>query len=116
MSIALKDPDFFNGRRFPLLAPLPFMVYDKTMSEERYTSYYNQKILAKLNAGRVFEELGGMAVLLCWERPGEFCHRRLIAQWFEKELGLEVPEMKVTYIAPTFEKRANPQKQLSAFF
>lgn len=31
-------------------------------------------------------------VLLCWEPPGESCHRQLVARWFRKELGIAVEE------------------------
>jgi len=37
-------------------------------------------------------------VLLCWERPGQFCHRRLLADWITSEIGIDVPEVK-TYDA-----------------
>jgi hypothetical protein len=30
--------------------------------------------------------------LLCWEAPGKFCHRRLVAAWLEDALGIDVPE------------------------
>jgi hypothetical protein len=33
--------------------------------------------------------------MLCWEAPGEFCHRRLVAEWLEGELGIQVPEWKL---------------------
>ncbi len=33
-------------------------------------------------------------VLLCWERPGEFCHRRLFADWVQREIELHIPEVK----------------------
>jgi hypothetical protein len=35
-------------------------------------------------------------VLLCWEKPtdqGTFCHRALVAAWFGRELGVDVPEL-----------------------
>ena len=39
-------------------------------------------------------------VLLCWETPGgtsaAFCHRRLVAQWLQSELGKIVPEGHVS--------------------
>ncbi|EDQ8408608.1 hypothetical protein GO387_003587, partial [Salmonella enterica subsp. enterica serovar Senftenberg] len=31
-------------------------------------------------------------VLLCWEKPGEFCHRQLVSRWFRRELGISVEE------------------------
>jgi hypothetical protein len=34
-------------------------------------------------------------VLLCWERPGQFCHRRMVADWIAKALEIDVPEVKL---------------------
>ena len=76
--------------------------------------------LANLNAQTVWEKLKKIAtgnaiaqfglnaakasmvepVLLCWEKPGgtsaAFCHRRLVAQWLQSELGHVVSEGHVT--------------------
>ncbi len=38
-------------------------------------------------------DLGPDAILLCWESPGEDCHRRLIAAWLESHLKIKVPEL-----------------------
>jgi hypothetical protein len=32
-------------------------------------------------------------VLLCWELPSQFCHRRLVTEWLEKNLLIEVTEL-----------------------
>lgn len=65
--------------------------------ESEYTIKFNKK-LESLNAEDVFEELkqksgGKNVVLLCHEREGEFCHRRLVSDWLNRELGIEVPEL-----------------------
>jgi hypothetical protein len=75
------------------------------MDEAAYREEY-QKILDKLDPQEVFEYLGENAILLCWEPPGKFCHRRLVAEWFERELGVEVPEL---------ERVAKPGRQASLF-
>ena len=31
--------------------------------------------------------------LICYEKPSEFCHRHLVADWL-KEYGIEVEELK----------------------
>jgi len=49
--------------------------------------------LRQLDPREVFDSLGPSAVLLCYERPGEFCHRRLVAEWFEFHLGVAIPEL-----------------------
>ncbi|MBA3390620.1 MAG: DUF488 family protein [Rubrobacter sp.] len=32
-------------------------------------------------------------VLLCWCSPGEFCHRRVWADWYFEKTGQKVPEL-----------------------
>jgi hypothetical protein len=49
--------------------------------------------LNKLDAQKIFDELPENAVLLCYEKPNDWCHRRAVAEWFEKELGIEVSEI-----------------------
>lgn len=93
VSIALKTPAWFQGRTYPALAPRLDML---PMEEEDYLPEY-QKILYKLDPRQVYEDLGPDAILLCWERPGAFCHRRLVARWLEKNLGVEVPELLQNY-------------------
>lgn len=52
-----------------------------------------EAILDGLNAREVLEQLGESAVLLCWEKPGFWCHRRRVAEWLEAELEITVPEL-----------------------
>lgn len=46
---------------------------------------------------RISEQHGGLPLcLLCFERldePGGWCHRRVLADWIEKNVGVEVPEL-----------------------
>ena len=50
-------------------------------------------------------------VLLCWEKPGQFCHRRLFAGWAEQQLSLYVPEVKfVEGQLQAVPVRSNPAK------
>jgi hypothetical protein len=68
---------------------------------EEYGPRY-AKILAGLNPRATWDQLHALAggaepVLLCFERPpfrypDNLCHRRRVADWFEKELGEIVPE------------------------
>lgn len=48
--------------------------------------------LASLDPAKVYAELGQDAILVCYERPGENFHRRLVAEWIEKNLVMEVHE------------------------
>lgn len=57
---------------------------------EKYKISYRKLILNKLNPEKIYKELDGK-VLLCYEKPGDFCHRHLIAQWL-CEHGFDVKE------------------------
>lgn len=95
VSIALKSAREFHGREYRKLAP-PWWIlsaYRENHDEAEYVRNYQRHVLDKLNAGLIYQELGDDAILCCYERKGEFCHRRLVAAWFQKELGIEVAEL-----------------------
>ena len=48
--------------------------------------------LQRLSARAMYELLPSSCVLLCWEAPNVWCHRRAVAEWFEGELGIVVRE------------------------
>jgi len=94
VSIAGRAPDWFRGRQYKKLAPKYwfFQRYKKDGDEAFYTKQYYKEVLDKLDPKEVYEELGENAILLCWEEPGNFCHRRLVAEWLEKALGITINE------------------------
>lgn len=68
-----------------------------SVSTSRYIELYESEVLGRLDARQVWNDLhtltgGQEPVLLCWEKPGEFCHRQLVARWFRKALGIAVEE------------------------
>lgn len=70
-------------------------IIDRATFDRAYVSQ-----LQTLDARRVLSELEAMVagpeiVLLCWEAPGAYCHRRIAAGWLENELGIAVPELEV---------------------
>lgn len=65
------------------------------MKESEYKIEY-AKILSKLNPRRVLGELWELAgrkpfAICCYEKPGEFCHRHLVADWLKK-VGFSIEE------------------------
>jgi uncharacterized protein (DUF488 family) len=94
VSIARFAPKDHRGLpRYGALAPGPWF---KSVPEEEYRRRYAAQ-LARLDPKIAWGDLHGLAddaepVLLCWERPGQFCHRRLVAGWLEDALGVQVPE------------------------
>ena len=99
--VAGYAPKFFydtpNARFYPDLAPRKswFLEWrNKHLSNDWYIERYNETVLDKLNPNKVVEELGDNAVMLCYEKPGDFCHRHLIADWIAKNTGIQVDEIK----------------------
>ncbi len=95
VSVAGKAPIWFLGRQYKKLAPKYwfFQKYKKDGDEEFYKEQYYKEVLDKLEPQKVYNELGKNAVLLCWEKKGKFCHRRLVAEWLEKALGITIEEL-----------------------
>ena len=93
IAICQGIPNWFHGKRYPALAPSWAMIKLKEAAE--YERQYAAQ-LSGLDPQKVYDSLewmvNGDAILLCWEKPGEPCHRRLVALWLEKALGIEVPE------------------------
>ena len=74
------------------------------------------EILRRLEAVVIWDTLHSMTfdaepVLLCFERPPltaeNWCHRRMVAEWFETEMGVIVPEWE----PPTPEQQRSPAAQ-----
>lgn len=63
------------------------------ISWDNYIEIYREDILDKLNPEKVYHDLGQDAVILCWEKPGKLCHRRLIAEWLYDRLKIRVNEL-----------------------
>ncbi len=89
VGISQGVPKWYRGDVFKALAPTWAMVRMKDM--EQYTQCYKSEILAKLDPVKLAKTLDN-TILLCWEKPGEFCHRRLVAEWLEAATGVSVPE------------------------
>jgi len=95
VSIAGKAPSWYKGREYKKLAPKYwfFKRYKEDGDVDFYVEQYYKEVLSKLNAQEVYDELGHDSILLCWETPDEFCHRRVVAGWFEAELEIKVSEL-----------------------
>jgi hypothetical protein len=87
-------------RTFRALAPGPWF---NSVERDEYVQRYDAEILSRLDPQETFDrlhELAGEAepVLLCWERPPltaeNWCHRRIVAEWFQDRLGVAVPEFE----------------------
>lgn len=101
VSISRSQPKGFNLPAYRPLAPGPWF---NSVSEEEYRRRYFEQ-LSKLDARKVVADLeklaeGAEPVLLCYEKlktPGEYCHRRMVAEWLKAELGMDVAEIGSFY-------------------
>ena len=95
VSICLRPPYWYKGREFKELAPplWLFLKYKKDYDKNFYIENYYKEVLDKLDPQDIYNKLGEDVVLLCWENPDEFCHRHLVAEWLEWELGIEIKEL-----------------------
>jgi hypothetical protein len=94
VAISRGLPRGWQGRAYRPLAPSWALV--KVTDQVQFTRLYKAQVLDSLDARQVLRELGDdNFIMLCWEPPGEFCHRRVVAAWLQKELGLEAPEFNL---------------------
>lgn len=100
VSIARSEPRGTPGgyRKYKALAPTREML---RMDYNRYRDLYFGEILRPLSPLKVVDDLrdltgGAEPVLLCWEditKPGQWCHRRMVAEWLQDRLGIDIPEI-----------------------
>jgi len=92
VGIARYQPKWFNGRNMKQLSPTSYMLSDRC-SREDYLRLYNA-ILENLNLEQLkseLESIGRDVALCCYEKPEDFCHRHLLADFLNKH-GWDVQE------------------------
>jgi len=101
-------PNWYKGLWYKKLAPKwSFFNEWKNGTEHKgdndyYIYHFNNEVLDKLSVSLVIEDLQKIAntkdtdkiILLCYEKPGDFCHRHLVADWLTKN-GLKTIELKI---------------------
>lgn len=82
------------------------------VSEEENNDYYIREfynqVLKKLDPEEVLESLPNMSILLCYENNIDFCHRHLVAFWFELFLKIKTYEVKVNINRGTITRLDRP--------
>jgi uncharacterized protein (DUF488 family) len=94
VAICGKSPEWYFGKEYKKLAPKYwfFVKYKQDRDEEFYIKNYYAEVLSQLDPKKVYEELDGK-ILLCYEKETDFCHRFLVADWLEYNLGIKVDEI-----------------------
>ena len=88
ISICGKAPIWYNGLQYKKLAPKYsfFSEWKKNGDNNYYIEHFNDEVLSTLSPQIVYNELltlsGGKDIaLICYEKPTDFCHRHLVAEW-----------------------------------
>jgi hypothetical protein len=91
VAISLGVPRGWRGARCTMLAPPRPLI--KIMDAATFIPLYRAQVLDRLDPYKIIQDLGGDDfIMLCWEAPGEFCHRRVVAVWMEKATGVRIEE------------------------
>lgn len=114
IAISRKLPHWLP-RDFPRYRPLAPGDWHRSITEGQYVQRYHS-ILATMQPIIVWNLLHEMVyphepILVCYEKSGDFCHRRIVAEWFRYWLNQEVPELTIQGIR----EREAGSKQLVLF-
>lgn len=104
ISICGKAPDWYEGLQYKKLAPkwAFFKEWKENHDNDFYIKCFNEQALSKLVPNDVVENLFALksledkdkdVCLICYEKPGDFCHRHLVANWL-KENGFKCEEWR----------------------
>ena len=96
ISICGKAPDWYKGLQYKKLAPKYgfFMEWKKNHDNDYYIKHFEYEVLDGLDATGVILDFSrriyGFNVgendiaLICYEKPSDFCHRHLVAEWLNQ--------------------------------
>ncbi len=95
IAICGKAPYWYKGLQYKKLAPKYgfFMEWKNNHDNDYYIEHFNSEVLDTLSANHVVDELERLAgiydhsndiCLICYEKPSDFCHRHLVAEWLNK--------------------------------
>lgn len=96
LSISASCPPFYEGPVRLDLAPSWKMIGDyKTgvIDEDEYSKQYIRLLQQRyLTPKNIYWSLPHGTIMLCYEKAGDFCHRRVLASWLEEHLDVHIPE------------------------
>lgn len=115
ISICAKTPSWYKGIQYKKLAPKYdfFIKWKEDHDNDYYIERFNSEVLKPLNITRILDDLqmslpeevkmkmqspvwrnkDWHIVLVCYEKPTDFCHRHLVADWFVRN-GISCEEYK----------------------
>ena len=111
ITICGKAPEWYKGPQYKKLAPKYdfFMNWKENHDNDYYIKCFNEQVLNTLDPHHVYDDLYDIAenfvnqlpeddirkihqkngfpymvALICYEKPNDFCHRHLVAKWFQE--------------------------------
>lgn len=109
VAICIKEPDWYKGLSYKKLAPKPdfFKKWRVTRDNEYYEKCFQEQVLGDLDVMETLSEIYSLLpedkimilemtncppwqnpivniALICYELPGEFCHRNLVSKWLNE--------------------------------
>ena len=93
-------PDWYEGLWTRKVAPKWkfFQEWKQNHDNNFYIEHFNSEVL-DMTTPEIFIDLlkkitnnAENIVLICYEKPDEFCHRHLVASWITQKTGIEVTE------------------------
>lgn len=110
IAICAKVPEWYKGLQYKKLAPKYefFSKWKQNNDNEEFVKCYKEQVLDKLDVDNVVKELDYMMLdetntidskvdeichiaLICYEKPSDFCHRHIVAEW-SREAGYKCEE------------------------
>ena len=97
--ISGKAPDWYDGLEYKKLAPRWAFFQEWKYGSHKgdndyYISQFDEQVLKQLTVESVLEDIANLSggdldkvILLCYEKPADFCHRHLVADWINKHKG-----------------------------
>ena len=101
IGISLYPPRWFNGISLKQVAPTKSILFANGQTQEEYTRRYRSEVLSRQDMQKFIKTVeqasGGQDVALCcYEKPEDFCHRHILADWIKEKLGIEISEYGYT--------------------
>ena len=84
------------------IAPTPDILNNCRSNHQEFRKRYKNEVLSLFKEPSIFVDRikfisnGNDCALCCFEKPDEFCHRHLIAEWLNETLRLNVTEYSKT--------------------
>lgn len=97
IGIALYPPRWFNGISLKQVSPTKSILFAKDQTQEEYIRRYKSEVLAQQDMCQFLKTVemvscGQDVALCCYEKPGDFCHRHILAEWIKEKTGIEIKE------------------------